>query len=325
MSRRRGELGAWSLSSRVPFSSATARTFTWLPSEVLQLQRDLGALAVLPLEATHQILSQLPMAALARLQRVSAGMRRAVGTVPRLRALLRHAPDTVRAVAATRAGRYITCDELHAAMCDPGCRACGRPGAYLYLLACHRVCYNCLVERERYRPLRPRQASALFGGRMADVAALRKVVVPRYRAHAARRRSRPGPRPPNTTGWRLVDRVDARDVGLREHGSAERVRDAVAAGRAALHRLPHSRGARLMRGAYTPPGVEASLSAAVQMPWFHRGEGRTAYAVLCEACRREMRARGERRGWYFTEEGYREHERVRGVVVKRRHVKEGEA
>ncbi|KAJ3495085.1 hypothetical protein NLG97_g3645 [Lecanicillium saksenae] len=175
------DLFGFTLSQRTPYDKPSDVTFKWQDNEILQVRADLGdVVGRLPIEVVHLILNQLNIAALARLQAVSQGMKRAVGSLPMLRAVLDTNPGVIPCIAAAKYGAHINCRDLYSQLCRPACSACDDAGTYLYLLTCERVCFSCLVSRKQYRPLRPQQAKLRYCLTLDDVQGLPGLIVPKY-------------------------------------------------------------------------------------------------------------------------------------------------
>ncbi|KAJ4152934.1 hypothetical protein LMH87_009452 [Akanthomyces muscarius] len=96
-----------------PLSNSQVGLFKWPDTEAFQIQTDVGTLGVLPLEILQHILQQLDIASLTYLDCVSKGMKRAVGSLPKLRALFGKRNLVIQAIWPARAGQFITCSELY--------------------------------------------------------------------------------------------------------------------------------------------------------------------------------------------------------------------
>ncbi len=316
-----------SLSSRLPLVSSIL--FRWQDGAVLRMQADVGPLGVLPLETIHAILVQLDLASLASLELVSKGMRRAVTSLPQLRAVAACAPDAMRAIWSARVGRGIVCRDIYEQLCRPTCAQCGfQPGHYLYLLACHRVCQPCLLGSPRYRPLRPREVAREFRMRYSQIRRLPKLRVPKYspRARALRsgwlpRWARRRPRQRNTTGWVLIDREVALRASLRIQYDKGRIDQSTWASQtrervAALRRKRPAAGAGGGGGGGVSP--EYAYSAAVLFPWLDRDTQNVGAPALCRACRFGNVPASQ---WYYSETGLKDHIDCHGPIVDGAHVK----
>ncbi|OAA52868.1 Cyclin-like F-box [Cordyceps fumosorosea ARSEF 2679] len=333
MANRNAQLGEdpWdrSLSGRLPPASSTR--FRWRDPPPRDVRRDVGPMGVLPLELIHAILQQLDLDSLRRLERVSWGMRRAVTGLPQLRAVAECARDTLRAIWAADVGRLIICSKLYAQLCRPTCFHCSfRPGEYLYLLACHRVCRMCLLGKMRYRPLRPAEAAKEFGMTASEVTRLPRLRVPKYSRKARGIRAgawarRPVPKQRNTTGWHLVDREAALRHSLRVRramsGISEvaewNVQRQVQVRELRARPVPASE----MPSSSAPPPLksEYAYSVSALFPWLDRSTQNVGRAVLCRACRFGGAPRAQ---WYhcMTAQGRRDHVARHGRIVDGEHV-----
>lgn len=276
-----------SLSGRLPPQSTTC--FQWREGEVLQIQDDVGPLGVLSLNLIHDILQQLDIASLRRLGRVSKGMHRAVGSLPKLRAVVHCAPDAMRAIWAAKMAPHLTFAGLYEELCRPTCAFCDKmAGEYLFLLSCERVCRSCLLTQRRYVPLRPAQVCEQFYMHREDVQSLPRLRVPKYSRYARtlRQQRRTAPQR-NTTGWLLIDREVAACASIRfeyKRGNfdpssmADEIREEIAELRT---RQPVD---DLAQHSFIQP-AEYSYSAAVLFPWLDRATDNVGRPVSCRACR----------------------------------------
>ncbi|OAA52869.1 Cyclin-like F-box [Cordyceps fumosorosea ARSEF 2679] len=309
------------LSQRIPGHWAVPVPFQWRGHDVLHLNADIGSLGALPLEVLHQILHELDIATLARLQRVSQGIKLAVGSLPLLRALLDFGAEIIRGIAATKTGSLMVCRELYAKFRQPFCDNCRHVGMYLYLLTCKRVCFDCLTKTYRYRPLRPMQANYLYSLKLDTVRSFSTFTVPTYTSstNPARESNIFHQRRliPNTTSWRLVDHSAVLEHALRAYGSLDVIRIRLQKRMDAPPRRRTLSGRSRARP--TMPGVETSLACAVAFPWFDRRSGTSVSAsVLCAAC---MQSGIPLAQCYFTMAHFNEHVKAMGKVIGRAHVR----
>ncbi|EGX88929.1 Cyclin-like F-box [Cordyceps militaris CM01] len=309
-----------SLSSRLPPNRTTR--FRWQDGAVLDIRADVGALRVLPLETIHAILQQLDLASLHRLENVSRGMRRAVASLPQLQAVAQCAPDAVRAIWAARVSHLIACGDLYTQLCRPACVFCNfRPGEYLYLLACHRVCRKCLLGQSRYKPLRPSEARRA-GLRVHEVRRLPRLRVPKYSQRARGLRTSGKIRQRNTTGWLLLDF----EAVVREIGRVRYTKRWTEAAVASLfQRQPSSE--------VLPYKPEYAYSASVLLPWLDRSTQNVGRPELCRACRFAAQTapsaaqvtpqRAPCQSWYHcgTQQGLKDHIGRHGAIKDGLHVK----
>ncbi|ATY63604.1 Cyclin-like F-box [Cordyceps militaris] len=306
-------LELFTLSQRIPRPRPGDISFKWHDHEILHLDTDIGSLGVFSIEILHKVLQQLDMATLARLQCVSQGMKRAVGSLPMLRSLLDHGGEVVRGIVATETGAGIVCQELYAKLCHPVCETCDDAGDYLYLLTCKRVCFDCLTKTYQYRPLRPMQALSQYGLDMASIRRLPAMTVPSYKYPKDSKRSNHPARSHirRITGWILVDHTAVMDQAVRAHGSLANIRSHVH-----LKRAEKARRARRRRRVTMEidrfeevPGVETSLACAVKFPWLDRASSSTVGTpVICQEC---QVTNTDSTQWYYTETSFREHRLIK--------------
>ncbi len=317
------QLRPFLLSRRIPQANAHHVSFKWRDHEFLDLNTDLGSLGVFSLEVLHQILHQLDIGSLARLQCASQGMKRAVGSLPMLRALLDFDPAIIRGIAATKTGSLIVCRELYDKFCSRVCDTCDEAGTYLYLLTCKRVCAQCLTQTYQYRPMRPLQAKTWYGVNNETLRRLPGLTVPTYRTRCGAARSSNSSfyyRIPKVTGWRLIDQTALMKASMRKYGSFFRITDqrfskTLEAFRRVWMRIGRVGTARWNIGTqYKMAGVETSLACATEFQWFDRNSGTTGVPMRCVAC---LGSGTER--WYYTKGGFEEHEKTKGKVINATH------
>lgn len=107
----------------------------------------LGALDRLPLELLHEVLGHLDFWSLALFSRVSVQGKHALLSSPWYRDLMSHAPHALAALAQTKIIRRHSVSELVAALRTQRCATCPEYGAYLFLPACERCCWQCMVAK----------------------------------------------------------------------------------------------------------------------------------------------------------------------------------
>ncbi|KAK8142713.1 hypothetical protein G3M48_008354 [Beauveria asiatica] len=215
---------AYSLSGRL-YPKSRSGVFKQTNDEALNTQDDLqGFFRGLPIEIIHQILLQLDLTSLANLACTSKGTRRVVCALPELQRLLNYAPDAMRAVTAAEVGHRLICSDVYKQLIKPDCDDCNRPGEYLHLLVCKRLCAKCLITNPRYRALRPMQAVEQYSLPLCDVTRLPAAVVPGYSPlwrKARRVIHRMQINIINTTGWKLIDQEDVNRLCIETHGSVD--------------------------------------------------------------------------------------------------------
>ncbi|KAM3510872.1 hypothetical protein MY11210_005475 [Beauveria gryllotalpidicola] len=210
---------AFTLSGRLQ-SKSCPTIFKLEGGEVVNMKDDLaGFFRGVPDEIIHQICHQLDLASLAKLACTSKGMGRVVRGLPKLRLLLSCAPDAMRAITAAKVGYRLVCSDMYRKLVKPDCDDCSRPGEYLHLLTCSRLCLQCLRGNPRYRALRPLQVVEQYSLPLRDVKNLPALVVPRYSAEWYDLRRLQRRLQINTTGWRLIDKEDVYRLSIETYGS----------------------------------------------------------------------------------------------------------
>ncbi|KAI9825618.1 MAG: hypothetical protein M1832_000962 [Thelocarpon impressellum] len=174
--------------------------------------RDLGRLERLPLELLHSTLLDLDLQSLTTLRAVSRRARSVVDALPQYRDIVTHAAASLRAALSLNVASWIFCRMLHRELCSKTCVNCSHFGATLYLLNCSRVCYPCLNDDLRLLPLTPTNARSAFGLGSLELSSLptARSLPGRYAFSDKIRRTR--------SAW--LDRWEAREAGIRLHGSA---------------------------------------------------------------------------------------------------------
>ncbi|KAK4125197.1 hypothetical protein N657DRAFT_644034 [Parathielavia appendiculata] len=124
---------------------------------------NLGALSALPVELVQQVLLDMDLRSLANFRAINRRAAHIVDSLPEYKAILQHAPNTVRGAAAIRADGNFTCRTLHTALRTPKCESCERNGEYLYLVTCRRLCTVCLDYDEDNQPVPPADAMQWYG------------------------------------------------------------------------------------------------------------------------------------------------------------------
>ncbi|KAJ3495077.1 hypothetical protein NLG97_g3654 [Lecanicillium saksenae] len=269
-----------SLSSRIPLASAP-KPREYQDDETKVERVYLGVLGQLPFEVLQQLLLDCDIRSLFNLQLVSRDMKRAVHTLHEFHELVRLVPDTIRILAASKADTFVVCCDLYGAMMRPDCELCDRAGEYLYVLACHRLCRECLVSHPRYRPLRPNQATKQFRLKQRTLldGQLPCLIVPKYSAAGCNVRYCDGERPINTTGWKLFDRECLLRRSLAEHGySREEHDDWLLGKQAGVHDNPD------LAHLYKEPDAVTAFSASVLFPWCDARTGTFGNIRVCRAC-----------------------------------------
>lgn len=184
-----------------------------------EISSSLGKLDTLPTELLHTILLDLDLQSLTALRSVNRCIRLTIDTLWQYNEIITHAPNTLRAALSINVGTIISCRQLHGALCSQECVACGRFGAFLYLLTCSRVCYECLVEDPRFLPLTPKHARVAFGLSSCEIAKLpTAIAIPGIYSQSSKIQR---------TRTALVDRTTSRLAGISLHNSVEQMEEYV--------------------------------------------------------------------------------------------------
>lgn len=123
----------------------------------------LGVLEEIPLEIVNMVLVNLDLRTLANFRQVSQRALQAVNSLPHYRAIMIHAPNTLRGILSIETGSWISCYALYKTLCTAECKTCGDFGGYIYIITCVRVCFLCLSTSKAYLPLTYPLARRLFG------------------------------------------------------------------------------------------------------------------------------------------------------------------
>lgn len=175
----------------------------------------LGDLDKLALELQSSILVQLDLRTLTDFRRVNRRATKVVDSLPEYRLITRHSLASLRSILSIELGAFITLRDLLDALHANECEYCGKPAAYIYLLTCGRVCFDCLSTKKEYGPLVVEETEMYFGFPRALLEGLptMKSVPGRFgfddHSHVRRRN--------------LVDSLRAYNIGLAYH--AERKTD----------------------------------------------------------------------------------------------------
>ncbi|KAK2814333.1 hypothetical protein FQN49_008217 [Arthroderma sp. PD_2] len=103
----------------------------------------LGLLDPLPLEILHGALNDLDFQSLSRLSCASKRGRSVVEALPAYRELMKHAPDTLKALGQSSLISVHSARKLRAVLRSEACSWCGEYGPFLFLPTCERCCYEC--------------------------------------------------------------------------------------------------------------------------------------------------------------------------------------
>jgi len=261
--------------------------------ECLTPTTSLGGLDALPLELLQEILYQLDLHTLTDFRLVNRRAIRLVNSLPKYKAINKHAPNALRGILSIETGRWITCSTLYKKLCTSGCERCGDFGGYLYLLTCKRVCFLCLSEQTPYLPLSPRRASSKFGLDSRIINAL-----PRMRAI-------PGTYSPNERRVHapsvLVDYESALHAGISLHGSLSAMQKYVADMEAQKVQAYNAKAAMLQRSGFMQgrmrqprtsdpfdgqSGNPFRFVAIVHVPYLNRTSQEVEWGFHCVGCKK---------------------------------------
>ena len=175
----------------------------------------LGCLHQLPTEILHMIFVDVDLESLTTMRRVSHGVRNTIDSIWQYQSIIHHAPNSIRAALSIHVVSLVSCRRLYEELCSYECATCGRFGPYLYLLNFTRACYICLTENPRFLPITPAHARKSFGISTKNTNNLPTALsIPGSFSNIPKiRRGRIS----------LVDRVHSKEVGIRLHGSRERM------------------------------------------------------------------------------------------------------
>ncbi|KUJ10531.1 uncharacterized protein LY89DRAFT_596637 [Mollisia scopiformis] len=130
----------------------------------------IGDLNRLPLEILQGILVDgIDFASLTSLRRVSRGMRSTIDSLPKYKAIVTHAPASIRAALSLETGIYWSCSHLYHELCSNACVFCGHFGANLNVLICKRVCIDCFTTDVQCLPVGREYAKATWSLKESDL------------------------------------------------------------------------------------------------------------------------------------------------------------
>lgn len=111
-----------------------------------------GTLGRLPTEVLHAILRFLDVRTVLTVRRINNFYCYIVDGMSEYHLIQSHAPETFKVMNATKSSSFISLKDLFAEFTrsPPRCYTCSDFGPYLYLLGCHRCCFNCLLTRSEY-------------------------------------------------------------------------------------------------------------------------------------------------------------------------------
>lgn len=284
----------------------------------------LGDLDGLPVELLNEILLHLDLRTLFDLRNVNLRASELVDSLPQFKALVAHAPNTIRGILQIGTGRWVTARSLYTRLCAPECEHCGDFGGYLYLMTGRRVCFLCLTQLRQYLPLRIRVARQEFHLNKELMRQLPTMQVT------------PGIYSPNekvAPRVVLVDYESAFRAGMELNrsvsGAQEHVSDTVARTlrtsntATATPYQPTSTTPRTKKN--RPPQVDARSGnplrfvAVVHFPWFNKQPKEVDWGFHCLGCEKSNRAplHYRRRFWAAS---FDDHIKQCGTIKNGRHV-----
>jgi len=257
--------------------------------DVLDISTSLGKLDALPVELLHMMLVDMDIRTLTTLRRTNRRIRLVIETLREYRNAFTHAPNSIRATLSIKMDAFISCRQLHEQLCSHECVNCGRFGAFFYVLTSSRVCYVCLVENPQFLPITPNHAGVIYGLEPSEIAKLPTAVsIPgRYSQNSVLRRT------PQT----LIDSTSARLLGIKVHGSVEKMDEYVSTQKAkkitiyeAKLQSSRSNGARKPRQPAYTNVVDGKgrnpyrFMCALRLPWLDRFSGKVEWGLNCSGC-----------------------------------------
>ncbi len=185
-----------------------------------------GLLGKLPVEISHLILGILDFKSLSRLSRASLHCKVVVESLSAYRRLIEHAPHTLAALGRTRLIGFHSANALHAALLSAHCISCKEFGAFLFLPTCQRCCYECLHRNQSLWVISTAQARKCFNLTLPQ---LRRIPI---------MQSIPGTYSVRWTisrqrQFKLVSVKAAKELGIKIHGSVQKMAETLAARRLA--------------------------------------------------------------------------------------------
>lgn len=129
----------------------------------LYASRSIGKLDILPREVLDRILSIfLDLPTLTFLRSVSRTFRLFIDEMSEYKTILAHAPSNIRAALSLEVASAYSCKDLRTVLHKAECSHCGKFGAFLHLLTCERLCYQCFTH-DSYIPTTPDHPKIIYG------------------------------------------------------------------------------------------------------------------------------------------------------------------
>ena len=192
----------------------------------------------LPFELIHQIFFELDVPSLGQVRRVNRATRHLVESFPAYQLLREHASDTLRVMDATQCASFFSIRWLFSEFCQPWCHVCGKFGPYLYLPTLSSLCFQCCLFSPDHQIAPIPHVMFHFGISRNQIRSLPVI-------HNISRERIPGE---ETRQHQFVDVVQARELGLRKHGSPQRMKQLVMERVRAVEDDYHQRRDQFQRG-----------------------------------------------------------------------------
>ncbi|KAH2761567.1 hypothetical protein KXW10_000389 [Aspergillus fumigatus] len=288
----------------------------------------LGALEQLPLEIINLVLTQLDIRSLTDFRRVNQRALQVVDSIPQYKAIIKHAPASLRGIISIGTGRWISCQDLYEKLCTAECDSCGDFGGYLYLITCRRVCFLCFTEKPDYLPLLRADAIRKFGLRHEHLTRLpaMKSVPGCYSPREIKVRTR----------LTLFDHDTARQVGVAVHGTVSTMEQYAL--QMTFQRLERYQSRKSQQtpgaGKSTPrrPRSEDEFDgrmsnpkrfvAIVRAPFLDVRTGSSEWGSHCVACRPYHYNRPLHWRRKFTDKSFEDHIKECGEIIDGKHVRQ---
>lgn len=180
-----------------------------------QAHSSIGSLDRLPLEILHLSLNLLDFQSLFFFSRTSLLGKGIVESLPSYRDLMQYAPHAMKALGQAGLLHVHPATPIYQTMQSEACISCGGYGPFLFLITCHRCCYECLRQKCDLWVIPVSLAQKCF--RLTSISLKQAPVlhsVPRnYSTNRKSRRRR----------LRLINVKRAKELAIKLHGSMENI------------------------------------------------------------------------------------------------------
>lgn len=119
----------------------------------------LGDLETFPREVLDMVVSQLDLKAIVRFRGVNFRAREVVDNHQAYSTILKHAAKVLCALHQSRRAVHTTCWQLYTTLLSRQCEKCRSDGAYLHVLTCTRLCWQCFNYNMEFMPIQPKAAA----------------------------------------------------------------------------------------------------------------------------------------------------------------------